>query len=445
MYTLLIDYMNFQDAKSVESSENRVPLAAAIEPSSPTSNVEREPPLCETEWRSFFNSDGRILNESGLRKAIFKGGISHDIRAEVWMFLFGFYSFSSTSREREVITVERMVQYDVLKEKWHKELQNTLAKEQNSSEELERYLNPAYCTNNNPNFGVNKENQSVEVQQQLMFAKIEAQINVNKQKINVPNLRHYLRTIDKDVPRTDRNLKFYQDPKNLLALRNILLTYVAFSPDIGYTQGMNDLVSRFHVVLKSEYKTYYCFLNFMERVEREFLEDGMISKLELIQTLLRKMDSQLYDFFKSLDIKELLFCHRWLLLNFKREFNYEDSLKIFEIISSHHLELSSLEAEKERRQKRAEELKNQDGQFYTGIVEVNADFTFDLFICLAILVSNRTQLSNCSDLASIYNTINGLSMNMDLNMMLAKAETLFLSYCRNSVADCFQVVDIERY
>ena len=42
---------------------------------------------------------------------------------------------------------------------------------------------------------------------------------------------------------------------------------------------MNDLVSRFHVVLKSEYKTYYCFLNFMERVEKEFLEDGMISKL----------------------------------------------------------------------------------------------------------------------------------------------------------------------
>jgi hypothetical protein len=52
--------------------------------------------------------------------------------------------------------------------------------------------------------------------------------------------------------------------------------------DIGYTQGMNDLVSRFHVVLKSEYKTYYCFLDFMERVEKEFLEDGMIKKLGMI-------------------------------------------------------------------------------------------------------------------------------------------------------------------
>jgi hypothetical protein len=119
-----------------------------------------------------------------------------------------------------------------------------------------------------------------------------------------------------------KHLFHCRDPNNLLALRNILITYVSFSPgwyklhscslkqlfninvdviwmlffvfilsftlrlsisysfpDIGYTQGMNDLVSRFHVVLKSEYKTYYCFLNFMERVEKEFLEDGMISKL----------------------------------------------------------------------------------------------------------------------------------------------------------------------
>lgn len=73
MYALVIDYMNFQETKSAERSESRVPLAPETEPSSPISNVEREPPLCETEWRSFFNSDGRILNESRLRKAIFKG------------------------------------------------------------------------------------------------------------------------------------------------------------------------------------------------------------------------------------------------------------------------------------------------------------------------------------------------------------------------------------
>ena len=35
-----------------------------------------------------------------------------------------------------------------------------------------------------------------------------------------------------------------------------------------------------------------------------------------------------------------------MLLNFKREFSLEDSLRCFEILSSHHLELSSMEAYK---------------------------------------------------------------------------------------------------
>lgn len=41
--------------------------------------------------------------------------------------------------------------------------------------------------------------------------------------------------------------------------------------------------------------------------------------------------------------------HRWLLLSFKREFPFEDGIHLFEILSSHHLELCSLEAEKAKR------------------------------------------------------------------------------------------------
>ena len=35
-------------------------------------------------------------------------------------------------------------------------------------------------------------------------------VNANKKKMDIKNLRHFLKTIDKDVPRTDRNLQFYQ-------------------------------------------------------------------------------------------------------------------------------------------------------------------------------------------------------------------------------------------
>lgn len=43
---------------------------------------------------------------------------------------------------------------------------------------------------------------------------------------------------------------------NLTVLRNILLTFVAFHPTIGYAQGMNDILAQFLVVFDSE--VCYC-------------------------------------------------------------------------------------------------------------------------------------------------------------------------------------------
>lgn len=75
MHALILDYMNFEATYSKERNTKTVPLASEKDASSNSVVVEREPPLCEQEWRTFFNNDGRILNESRLRKAIFKGTI----------------------------------------------------------------------------------------------------------------------------------------------------------------------------------------------------------------------------------------------------------------------------------------------------------------------------------------------------------------------------------
>ena len=39
---------------------------------------------------------------------------------------------------------------------------------------------------------------------------------------------------------------------HLRMLRNVLVTYAAFHPAVGYAQGMNDIVSRFLVVMDDE-------------------------------------------------------------------------------------------------------------------------------------------------------------------------------------------------
>lgn len=56
-----------------------------------------------------------------------------------------------------------------------------------------------------------------------------------------------LHRIDKDVQRCDRNF-WYFSKENLEKLRNIMCTYVWDHLDIGYVQGMCDLVAPLLVI-----------------------------------------------------------------------------------------------------------------------------------------------------------------------------------------------------
>jgi hypothetical protein len=86
---------------------------------------------------------------------------------------------------------------------------------------------------------------------------------------------------DKDVHRTDRTVTFFAgddlpnpDPEantgtnaNLETMKDILLTYViSYNPDLGYVQGMSDLVAPIFVVMGDEAMTFWAFTHFMDRM-----------------------------------------------------------------------------------------------------------------------------------------------------------------------------------
>ena len=48
---------------------------------------------------------------------------------------------------------------------------------------------------------------------------------------------------------------------------------------MGYVQGMNDLLSRFLVVLESEAEAYWCLKNYLDHIQEDFLEKGMMRKI----------------------------------------------------------------------------------------------------------------------------------------------------------------------
>jgi hypothetical protein len=119
---------------------------------------------------------------------------------------------------------------------------------------------------------------------------------------------------------------------------------------------MNDIAGRFLSVFKTEVETYWSLDRYIDKIKNDFIQETMLAKISLVGKLLEEMDPELSKFLESVDLGHLVFCHRWLILCFKREFKYEESLQLFEILTSCHLELTSLEAEQAREETRTEEI-----------------------------------------------------------------------------------------
>lgn len=73
---------------------------------------------------------------------------------------------------------------------------------------------------------------------------------------------------EKDVNRTDRIHPFFEGDNNanLCLLNDILMTFVMYNFDLGYVQGMSDLLSPILILLSTEVDAFWCFVGLMDRV-----------------------------------------------------------------------------------------------------------------------------------------------------------------------------------
>ncbi|KAL8584087.1 hypothetical protein ACOMHN_022427 [Nucella lapillus] len=160
---------------------------------------------------------------------------------------------------------------------------------------------------------------------------------------------------------------------------------------------------------------------------------------DLVRHLLTETDSVLLRRLEEQDLGNLFFCHRWMLLGFKREFSFEDSLRCFEILSSHHLELHSITAERALMKEEMNEFANMRGDSRSTNMAQTKDYTFEVFMCAAILMECREELAKCTDTGMVFSFINNLTFVLDDT--LSKAEKLFFTYCKKTVSESFQLVD----
>uniref|UniRef100_A0A2K6A8A3 Small G protein signaling modulator 1 n=1 Tax=Mandrillus leucophaeus TaxID=9568 RepID=A0A2K6A8A3_MANLE len=129
-----------------------------------------------------------------------------------------------------------------------------------------------------------------------------------------------LHRIEKDVQRCDRNY-WYFTPANLEKLRNIMCSYIWQHIEIGYVQGMCDLLAPLLVILDDEALAFSCFTELMKRMNQNFPHGGaMDTHFANMRSLIQILDSELFELMhQNGDYTHFYFCYRWFLLDFKRE------------------------------------------------------------------------------------------------------------------------------
>nr|XP_046251309.1 TBC1 domain family member 15 isoform X1 [Scatophagus argus] len=302
--------------------------------------VTRRQPLSADDWTKHQDPEGRMIDVPHLKRVIFKGGLCHAVRKEAWKFLLGYFPWDSTLEERKALHRAKTDEYFKMKLQW-----------KSVSEEQE------------------KRNS---------------------------RLRDYRSLIEKDVNRTDRTNRFYEgiDNPGLVLLHDILMTYCMYDFDLGYVQGMSDLLSPILYVMENEVDAFWCFVSFMDQMHHNFEEQMQGMKTQLIQlsTLLRLLDLAFWNYLESQDSGYLYFCFRWLLIRFKRELSFQDVLRLWEVM-------------------------------WTGLPCQN----FHLLVCCAILDSEKQKIMEENyGFNEILKHINELSMKLDVEEILQKAEGICL-------------------
>lgn len=237
-----------------------------------------KPPLDDSEFRKFLDSEGRLVRPEDLRLRIYHGGIEPSLRKVVWRMLLNIFPELLSGKERLAYIEAKTKHYFSLLSQWQA---------QHNDEYVETLS----------------------------------------------------RMIWKDVVRTDRSHAFFggtENNPNLISLHNILLTYGLSHKEVRYCQGMSDIASPILAVMGSEAQAYVCFCGAMVRLQNNFSSSGetMSKKFEHLATLLKCHDRDYFEFLKSMGADNMYFCYRWLLLELKREFDFDDALMVMEVMWS---------------------------------------------------------------------------------------------------------------
>ncbi|KAE9589916.1 putative Rab-GTPase-TBC domain-containing protein [Lupinus albus] len=263
--------------------------------------------LSARRWHASFSADGR-LNIAKVLRRIQRGGVHPSVKGVVWEFLLGCYDPNSTFDERNELMQRRRGQYDM----WKAECQKMVP----AIGSGKFIITPLISDDGKPTdpslIGVPTSDKKV-----LQWMQVLHQIGL-------------------DVVRTDRALVFYESEANQAKLWDVLAVFAWLNNDIGYVQGMNDICSPLIILIENEADCFWCFERAMRRLRENFRcsasSMGVQSQLSTLSQIMKTVDPKLHQHLEDLDGGEYLFAFRMLMVLFRREFSFADTLYLWELM-----------------------------------------------------------------------------------------------------------------
>lgn len=114
----------------------------------------------------------------------------------------------------------------------------------------------------------------------------------------------------------------------------ILEAYAVYDPEIGYCQGMSDLLSPLITVIKDDAEAFWCFVGFMKKARHNFRLDeiGIRRQLSLVSKIIKCKDARLFNHLSQLQVEDCFFVYRMVVVLFRRELNFEQTLSLWEVM-----------------------------------------------------------------------------------------------------------------
>ncbi|XP_016461924.1 rab GTPase-activating protein 22 isoform X1 [Nicotiana tabacum] len=401
--------------------------------------------LSARKWHAAFASEG-YLDIGKTLSRIYRGGIHPSIRGEVWEFLLGCYDPKSTFEERENILQRRRAQYAVLKEECRMMFPMIGSG---------RFITAPVITEDGDPIRDPITLQEAQAAKELSSGGQQNGVSAGYEMVKEHGKRIIqwklsLHQIGLDVVRTDRTLVFYEKQENLAKLWDILSVYAWFDKDVNYCQGMSDLCSPMIILLDDEADAFWCFQRLMKRLRGNFRcterSVGVEVQLSNLASVTQVIDPKLHRHLETLGGGDYLFAIRMLIVLFRREFSFADSLYLWEMMWALEYdpdlflmyEDPDLAAEKSEGSKGKPKSTRQCGKFErenmkNGGKGVEAPLPISVFLVASVLKDKSTKLlTEAKGLDDVVKILNDITGNLDAKKACTGAMKLHKKYLKKA-------------